>query len=80
LEKEREGIEEGARVEKWRGQGVFGQMAISFIPLDSEQRGGGGGGGDRAGWPAAIGGDPVLDEGRKMGQNGEDGNEFDSPT
>jgi hypothetical protein len=46
-------------------------MAISFLPLDSEQRGGGGG--DRAGRPAAIAGDPVLDEGRKMGQNGEDG-------
>jgi hypothetical protein len=27
-------------VEKRRGQGVFGQMAISFLPLDSEQRGG----------------------------------------
>jgi hypothetical protein len=31
-------------VEKKEVQGVFGQTAISFLPLDLEQRGGGGSG------------------------------------
>jgi hypothetical protein len=46
-------------------------MDISFLPLDSEQRGG-----VEAAWagrPVAIAGDPALSEGRKMGQNREDG-------
>jgi hypothetical protein len=65
LKERRERIEGGgARWKKKEVQGVFGQTAISFLPLDLEQRGGRRLGGGR---PAAIAGEPGHDSGRDAG-------------